>query len=83
MEAVSQSDKMLTFANAYGVLVRAGVITPNLQDEIAIREAFGLPEVDEAVQRDWSKTDGTRQPITIAAEQEKAATQNAEKGTVV
>jgi hypothetical protein len=80
MDGMSNSEKMRVFAEAYGVMVRAGVMTPNIDDEIAIREIFGLPPVNDAVKADWKRTKGTRQPITIAAE-DAAAKQKQTEGT--
>ena len=54
------------FLNAYGVGVRAGVITPCIEDEVYMREVFGLPKMPESVRRDWDKTDNIRKPITLA-----------------
>jgi len=71
MDAVKHSDSLRVFAEAYGIAVRAGVLTPNIDDEKAVRKLFGLPEVTKEVVADWAKTSGTRQPITLADEQAK------------
>lgn len=60
--------KLKTFMDAYGIGVRAGVITPNLEDEKAIRKMFDLPEASDAVVSEWSRTKGVRFPITLAKE---------------
>jgi len=52
-------------ADAYGVLVRAGVLTPNEQDEDTFREKLGIPAPPE-VKAAWAEDDGTRRPITLA-----------------
>lgn len=57
--------------NAYGIAVRAGVITPNLQDEIAFREKASLPPVSPEVEKAWKKNP-TREPITIQDESSPA-----------
>lgn len=49
----------------YGVAVRAGVITPQVEDEDALRKRMGLPPVSEAVKSTWTKDGGTRRPITL------------------
>lgn len=54
-------------ADAYGVLVRAGVITPNEEDEKAFRKTAGLPNVNDAVTSDWQK-EKTRRPITLSSQ---------------
>lgn len=53
-------------AEAYGVAVRAGLITPQVGDEEAFRKKLGLPPVSDAARAAWQKTDGTRTPITLA-----------------
>jgi len=67
--AVEQTtgEKLRLFIEAYGVGVRAGVLTPNLDDEKAVREMFGLPIPNDSVVASWAKTDGVRSPITVAA----------------
>lgn len=57
--------KLRNYIEAYGAAVRAGVITPNLDDEISIREQMGLPPVNEAVRSAWADN-GVRAPITLA-----------------
>lgn len=57
-----------TQADAYGIAVRAGVITPNVDDEKFFRTQLGLPSVNKAVKQSWKKTDGVRQPITLQSE---------------
>ena len=70
--------KLRAFLDAYGVAVRAGVLTPNLDDEIAVRKQMGLPEANDAVRSSWAKSDGSRAPITLAKE-----VQDADGGTPV
>ena len=65
-EVMSKQDKLKAFADAYGVAVRAGVLTPNLDDEKAIREMFGLPAPNADVIKSWADSDGVRFPITLA-----------------
>jgi hypothetical protein len=70
--------KLSAFVEAIGVAVRAGVLTPSLDDEVYIRKYFGLPDANSDVIADWKKTEGARSPITIAAaEAEKKADQAA------
>jgi hypothetical protein len=52
--------------DAYGVGVRAGVITPQTDDEKEIRAKFGLPDMSAAVIADWAESGGVRHPITLA-----------------
>lgn len=53
-------------ADAYGVAVRAGVITPQTDDENAFREKLALPAMSDDTQAAWKKDEGTRRPITLA-----------------
>lgn len=52
-------------SDAYGVAVRAGVITPQTQDEDAFRKKLGLPPMSPAAKAAWSLDKGTRRPITL------------------
>ena len=58
-----------TYAEAYGIAVRAGVITPNKEDEAALRKMFALPEMPQEVIVAWAKSDGVKAPIALAQEQ--------------
>ncbi len=53
------------FIEAYGVAVRSGVITPQLDDEAAIRARLGLHAPNESVQRAWREDGNVRRPITL------------------
>jgi len=57
-----------TILDAYGVGVRAGVITPQQEDEAEVRKLMGLPVMSKGVIADWASTDGIRKPITLKAE---------------
>jgi hypothetical protein len=60
--------KLRTLVETYGIAVRAGVVTPTLDDEIKMRELIGLPPITAAVRASWAETGGIRQPITLAKE---------------
>lgn len=51
--------------DAYGVGVRAGAITPQPEDEGALRTEMGLPPMSEAAQEAWEEDHGVRRPITL------------------
>lgn len=51
---------------AYGVAVRAGVITPTVDDEEHWRKQIGLPPLPQAVRNAWKKEQDVRRPITLA-----------------
>lgn len=59
----AQSLKLLL--DAYGVAVRAGVITPQREDEVEFRKLFNLPAMSPAVEADWNNTNGIRKPTTL------------------
>lgn len=52
--------------DTYGVAVRAGVITPNVEDERAVREQMRLPQVPPQVEEAWLESP-TRSPITLSS----------------
>jgi len=56
--------------DAYGVAVRAGAITPQIEDETYFRGVMDLPEMSESVKSLWSEQRGYRQPLTLAGEDE-------------
>jgi hypothetical protein len=67
------------YCDAYGVAVRAGLITPNPVDEAFIRRMFGLPDMSEEVRRAWQETGGVRTPITLVPEQSQSETNEAQE----
>ena len=50
---------------AYGVGVRAGVLTPCLQDENEFRGLLGLSPAPKEVEALWTAQGGTRAPVTL------------------
>ena len=52
-------------ADAYGVAVRAGVVTPQTDDEAAFRTKLSLPPMSSDAQKAWTKDEGVRRPITL------------------
>lgn len=53
-------------ADMYGIAVRAGVITPQTEDEEYFRSRLKLPAMSADAKRVWTDSDkGTRRPITI------------------
>jgi len=67
-QAAEKAQAAKTFADAYGVGVRAGTTTPQTDDEKAFRELLGLPVMSKDVIKKWKYEHGTRQPITLAVE---------------
>lgn len=57
----------------YGEAARAGVITPNEDDELYFRDYFGLPGINQNVSNEWKRGDGVRKPITLQAEDQRPA----------
>jgi len=57
--------KLKDLLDAYGVGVRAGVITPCLEDENAFRKMFGLPAAPPPVVEAWEEQGGIRTPVTL------------------
>lgn len=66
--------------DTYGIGVRAGVITPQVEDEKQLREAMGLPPMSSSVLADWNTTDNVRKPITLQKDQTAAPVTAPEAG---
>lgn len=64
----SPSEKLIDLLEAYGIAVRAGAITPCLQDENQFRKLMGLEPAPAEVVADWSETKGVRKPVTLQAD---------------
>ena len=58
-------EKLKALLDAYGVGVRAGVITPCLDDENAFREMLGLDPAQSVVAEAWEDQGGVRTPVTL------------------
>jgi hypothetical protein len=62
---VADINKLKGLFEVYGIGVRAGAITPCLEDEKYFRQQLGIPAAPEAVVADWNDSDGVRRPITL------------------
>jgi lambda family phage portal protein len=62
----------------YGVAVRAGVITPNVEDERSVREQMRLPQVPPQVEEAWQENP-TRSPITLSSSLQDADPQSVDE----
>ncbi len=64
--------------DAVGVGIRAGLITPQKEDEASFRKAADLPAMGTEVEFAWTEDEGFRRPITLKsrAEQEKELVPN-------
>lgn len=51
--------------NSLGIAVRSGFITPQQEDETALRAALKLPVPSAAVNSMWDAQGGVRQPVTL------------------
>jgi len=58
--------KLKTLTDIYGIGVRSGLVTPQIDDEVYFRKLAELPEMSEDVVEDWAKTDNVRKPVTLA-----------------
>jgi hypothetical protein len=58
-------DKFRDTVDSYGIGVRAGVITPQSDDEDFFRQQAGLPAPSEHIRKTW-KDEPVRRPITLA-----------------
>lgn len=64
-KALASIEQTKARADAFGVSVRAGAVTPSEEDEQFMREKLGLPPMSAAVKSAWAK-EGVRRRITIA-----------------
>lgn len=62
---VDEVDQLKKTADAYGVGVRAGTVTPQTKDEEHFRNQAGLPEMSDEVKEAWESDGGVRRPITL------------------
>ncbi len=65
LNAPTQVGGLLGLGDAYGIAVRAGLITPQLDDEKAARQAAGLPALSVDAINAWTASGGVRGPITL------------------
>lgn len=61
--------------NNYGIAVRSGFITPQMEDEPVVREMMALPAMSEAARTLWEDQGGVRRPITLQDDEANAAQQ--------
>jgi len=61
----SQGDEIRQSMDTYGIGVRAGSITPQLNDEEQFRQALGLPPMTDDAKAAWTEDKGIRRPITL------------------
>lgn len=77
--SIEKVQALKALCDAYGVAVRAGTLTPCLEDENEFRKIFGLPPAPESVVAQWESTRGVRLPITLQQGLDEAET--IEEGT--
>ena len=66
---MAEVTQLKVLVDAYGVGVRAGVITPQPEDEAYFRELMDLPGMNSAVQTNWKEGGNVRKPITIKSDE--------------
>jgi hypothetical protein len=57
----------------YGVAVRAGAVTPQIEDEEKFRSELDLPEMSDDAKRAWKEDKGIRRPITLRDPNDKSS----------
>jgi hypothetical protein len=68
--------------NAYGIAVRSGFVTPQIEDEEALRRDLKLPGLSPAARALWEAQGLVRQPVTLKSGAEgKNEAQNADTDT--
>jgi hypothetical protein len=63
MDMIDRLQKMM---EVYGAAVRAGAITPQPEDEVFIRNALGLPSMQDSTVEYWASIYNVRWPVTLA-----------------
>ena len=66
-EVIDQGGDINATFNSYGVAVRSGSITPQIDDEVHFREAMGWPVISEEARQAWTDDQGVRRPITLSS----------------
>jgi hypothetical protein len=61
----SKSVDLRNLVDSMAIAMRAGLLTPTLQDENDLRAMFGLRPAPTEVVEDWKSTDGVRKPNTL------------------
>jgi hypothetical protein len=51
--------------DSFGVAVRAGAVTPTIEDENHFRSRMGLPPISADARRAWAEDKNVRRPITL------------------
>lgn len=64
-QGLSAIEQIKARADAYGVAVRAGAVTPQRADEADFRGELGLPAMSDDVNSAWADDEGIRRPITL------------------
>jgi len=62
------AEKVRARYDTIGTAVRAGMVTPTAEDEVAIREELGLPVMPPAAKAAWDEDGGARKPITLQSQ---------------
>jgi hypothetical protein len=73
LPSLDQQKTLREYFETYGTAVRSGVITPNIEDEKAVRVKLGLPVVSADVVKAWEDDGGSRKPITLKSQNESLA----------
>jgi len=77
-DPAATSDAVKASVDAYGAAVRAGVVTPQREDEKHYRAELGVPGASRLVDNAWER-EGVRRPVTLAAPADNPAEQQADK----
>lgn len=68
--------------NAYGIAVRSGFVTPQIEDEEALRQSLKLPGLSAAARSLWTAQGNVRQPVTLKSGAEgKSEAEDADAAT--
>jgi len=62
---LARIEQVKAVADAYGVGVRAGAITPTEEDEMFMRKQLGLTDIPAPAKSSWKQDKGFRRPITL------------------
>ena len=67
-DANTESESLKTRIELYGIAVRAGLVTPQTEDEVQFRQSIGAEQMSQQAVDAWAKDGGVRKPVTLQSQ---------------